>query len=496
LRGGRGCILLAPEIALATQLVERVSDRFPGQVAVLHSALTDTERYEQWQLVRSGQRRIVVGPRSALFAPVADPGLIVLDEEHDAAYKQEAPPRFHARALADYLARRAGATLVLGSATPDVVTSYAAERGLLRRLTLAERVGAAGDNGNGHGVPLPLPEVEVVDMRRELREGNTSLFSRPLQAAVERALAAGEQTLLFLNRRGEATIVLCRACGHVAQCDGCEIPMVYHRVGERLICHRCGARRSPPSICPACGSPKIRYFGAGTQRVEAEVAALWPGARVLRWDQDAVTRHQGHADLLGKVRRHEVDVVVGTQMIAKGLDLPRVMTVGVVAADTLLHLPDFRSAERTFQMLAQVAGRAGRRAPGGVVIMQSYTPEHYCLQAALDHDYAAFYDEEIAFRRAHRYPPFARLALFVFAHRQELVCQREAAALAETLTEAGERLGLTDLEVLGPAPCFARRVRGDYRWQVLARAPSLTALLDDILIPPGWTVDVDPASLL
>jgi primosomal protein N' (replication factor Y) len=492
LRQGRGCILLAPEIALATQLVERVSDRFPGQVAVLHSALSDTERYEQWQLVRAGQRRVVVGPRSALFAPVADLGLIVLDEEHDAAYKQEAPPRFHARAVADYLARQCGATLVLGSATPDVVTTYAAERGRLLRLALPERVGA----GNGNGAPLPLPEVAVVDMRRELREGNTSLFSRPLQAAVTRALAAGEQALLFLNRRGEATIVLCRACGYVAQCAGCEIPMVYHRVGERLICHRCGARRAPPALCPACGSPKIRYFGAGTQRVEAEVARLWPRARVLRWDQDAITSQHSHADLLGRVRRHEVDIVVGTQMIAKGLDLPRVMTVGVVAADTLLHLPDFRSAERTFQLLTQVAGRAGRAAPGGVVVMQSYTPEHYCLQAAAAHDYAAFYAEEIAFRRAHRYPPFARLALFVYAHRNELVCQRETAALVEQLTEAGRRLGLADLEVLGPAPCFARRVRGDYRWQVLARAPSLAPLLDDILVPPGWVVDVDPVSLL
>jgi primosomal protein N' (replication factor Y) len=263
-----------------------------------------------------------------------------------------------------------------------------------------------------------------------------------------------------------------------------------------MICHRCGARRSPPAICPACGSPKIRYFGAGTQRVEAEVAALWPGARVLRWDQDAITRQQGHADLLGMVRRHEVDIVVGTQMIAKGLDLPRVMTVGVVAADTLLHLPDFRSAERTFQMLAQVAGRAGRAAPGGLVIMQSYTPEHYCLQAAAAHDYAAFYDEEIAFRQAHRYPPYARLALFVYAHRNELACQREAEALVGMLTEAGRRVGLDDLEVLGPAPSFARRVRGEYRWQALLRAHSLAPLLDDILVPPGWTVDVDPASLL
>jgi primosomal protein N' (replication factor Y) len=359
LRQGRGCILLAPEIALATQLVERVADRFPGQVAVLHSGLTDAERHEQWQLVRDGQRRVVVGPRSALFAPVVDLGLIVLDEEHDAAYKQDAPPRFHARAVADYIARRAGATLVLGSATPDVVTTYAARRGLVRQLDLPQRVTAATNGG-----ALPLPPVEIVDMRRELREGNTSLFSHTLQAAVGRALAAGEQALLFLNRRGEATIVLCRACGHVAQCDACDVPMVYHRVGERLICHRCGARRSPPARCPACASPKIRYFGAGTQRVEAEVAALWPAARVLRWDQDAVSVRRSHADLLGMVRRHEVDIIVGTQMIAKGLDLPRIMTVGVITADTVLHLPDFRSGERTFQMLAQVAGRAGRGAPG------------------------------------------------------------------------------------------------------------------------------------
>ena len=493
LRQGRGCILLAPEIALATQLVERVNDRFPSQVAVLHSALTDVERHEQWELVRDGQRRIVVGPRSALFAPVADLGLIMLDEEHDAAYKQEAPPRFHARAVADFIARQAGAVLVLGSATPDVVTTYAAERGQVCRLALPDRVGAAGSSD---GAPLPMPAVEVVDMRRELREGNTSIFSRPLQAALGRALAAGEQALLFLNRRGEATIVICRACGYVAQCERCDIPMVYHRIGEWMICHRCNARRRPPSTCPACASPRIRFFGAGTQRVEAEVESLFPTARVLRWDQDVISRRQGHADLLGRARRHEVDIIVGTQMIAKGLDLPRVTTVGVVAADTMLHLPDFRSAERTFQMLAQVAGRAGRRAPGAVVVMQSYTPEHYCLQAAAAHDYAAFYAEELAFRQTHRYPPFARLALFVYAHRSEVVCQREATTLTEILEEAGERLGLEDLDIMGPAPAFARKARDEYRWQVLARAPSLTTLLEDILIPPGWTVDVDPVSLL
>jgi primosomal protein N' (replication factor Y) len=272
--------------------------------------------------------------------------------------------------------------------------------------------------------------------------------------------------------------------------------MVYHRIGERLICHRCGKRQAPPSTCPSCHSPKIRYLGAGTQRVEREVESLWPRARVARWDQDSVSRHHGHADLLDRVRRHEIDIIVGTQMVAKGLDLPRIMTVGVVSADTMLHLPDFRSTERSFQLLAQVAGRAGRRAPGGVVIMQSYTTEHYCLQAAARHDYAAFYAEEIAFRRQHRYPPFARLAKFVYAHSSEPACQREARALVEHLHEAGARLGVRDLDVLGPAPCFARRVRGAYRWQVVVRAHSLTTLLDDILVRPGWSVDVDPTSLL
>ncbi|MCC6627204.1 MAG: primosomal protein N', partial [Chloroflexi bacterium] len=322
LRQGRGCILLAPEIALATQLVERVADRFPGQVAILHSALTDVERHEQWQAVRDGARRVVVGPRSAVFAPVADLGLIVLDEEHDAAYKQDAPPRFHTRALADHLARQAGATLILGSATPDVVTTWASHRGLVRRLDLPNRVATAASDT---GAPLPMPTVEIVDMRRELREGNTGLFSQALQTAVTRALNAGEQSLLFLNRRGEATIVLCGACGHVMQCDACDVPMVYHRVGERMICHRCGARRPPPRQCPVCASLRVRYFGAGTQRVEAEVSALWPGARILRWDQDVISHQRTHADLLAKVRRHEVDIIIGTQMIAKGLDLPRIM---------------------------------------------------------------------------------------------------------------------------------------------------------------------------
>jgi primosomal protein N' (replication factor Y) len=496
LRAGRQVLILVPEIALASQIVARFANRFPGAVAVLHSALRDAERYAQWELVRTGERPIVIGPRSALFAPLPDPGLLVLDEEHEASYKQEAPPpRYDARAVARELARLAGATLILGSATPDVGTRHAAESGELRLLELRGRVGPARGGGPA---TLELPAVEAVDMRQELREGHTAIFSRPLIALLRRTLAAGEQSILFLNRRGTATIVQCRVCGHVMHCPRCEIPLVYHADREALLCHRCNGREPRPRTCPTCGAgpAEISYYGAGTQRVEREVRALLPRARVLRWDQDALSARVDATALLAKVQAHEVDVVVGTQMVAKGLDLPLVTAIGVINADTLLNLPDFRAGERTFQLLTQVAGRAGRRGPGSRVIVQSYTPEHYAIQAALTHDYADFYREELDFRRRHRYPPFSRLARFVYRHADEAVCALEGERFARAVAAAALAAGLEDLDIMGPTPCFAAKARDLYQWQLVVRSGELDALLRDLRIPPAWQVDVDPLSLL
>jgi primosomal protein N' (replication factor Y) len=500
LRYGRAAIILVPEIGLAAQVVGRFRQRFPGKVAVLHSALPDAERYRTWQAVAAGELAVVVGPRSALFAPVRDLGLIVLDEEHDGAYKQDAEPRYHARALAERLAAQHGAIVVLGSATPAVETYYRTDPavGEVRRLELPARVGPdLGERAGGQvRGALELPSVEVVDMRLELHHGNTSLFSERLQDLLARTLTAREQAILFLNRRGLATIVLCRSCGLALRCPFCDVPLVYHRDRDRLICHRCDHRESAPSACPTCRGG-LDYFGAGTQRVEEEVRRLLPGARVLRWDQDSVKRAGGHERLLRQVERREVDVVVGTQMVAKGLDLPLVTAIGVIHADTMLHLPDFRAGERTFQLLTQVAGRAGRRAPGSGVVVQSYTPEHYAIQAAARHDYATFYAEEIDFRRVHGYPPFSRLVRYLYRDADEARCAAEADAMARLLarhlrTHRAETRG----DLLGPTPAFAARLRGKYQWQVMLRVDELEPLLDDLPTRPGWVVDVDPQSLL
>jgi primosomal protein N' (replication factor Y) (superfamily II helicase) len=463
---------------------------------VLHSALRDAERYAQWELVRTGERPIVIGPRSALFAPVPDPGLIVLDEEHETAYKQEAPsPRYDARAVAEELARLSAATLILGSATPDIGTRWRAESGQLGLLELKGRVGPALGGAAG-AAPLELPAVQAVDMRQELRAGHTGLFSRPLLDLLRDTFAASEQSILFLNRRGLATFVQCRACGTVFTCPRCDIPLVYHADRELLICHRCNGREARPRRCTNCDSTEISYFGAGTQRVEREVRALLPKARVLRWDQDAISAKVDASALLAKVQAHEVDVIVGTQMVAKGLDLPLVTAIGVINADTLLNLPDFRAGERTFQLLTQVAGRAGRRGPGSRVIVQSYTPEHYAIQAALTHDYADFYREELDFRHRHRYPPFSRLARFIYRHADEETCAAEGDRLARLIAHAAYAANVEDLDLMGPTPCFAAKIRDLYQWQLILRSGALDTILRDLRLPRGWQVDVDPVSML
>ncbi|MFV9507171.1 MAG: replication restart helicase PriA [Oscillochloridaceae bacterium umkhey_bin13] len=519
LRLGRQALVLVPEIALTAQLVRRFAARFPGQLAVLHSGLGLGERYDEWRRLRRGTARLAIGSRSAVFAPLPELGLVIVDEEHELSYKHDAAPRYHARDAALQLARLAGATVILGSATPSVESYARAQAGVYQLLRLPERVGGGlGVDGMPRSEPLPLPAVRLVDMRQELQAGHRSIFSRPLLHALEGTLSRGEQSILFLNRRGAAAFVMCRDCGHVVSCGNCSGPMTVHDdasdeeptgsagpargVWSSLICHSCGARGTIPYVCTQCLSPRIKRFGVGTQRVAAEVVASFPGARVLRWDRDTASAKGAHGRMLDSLLRGEVDVLVGTQMIAKGLDLPMVALVGVVAADMGLHLPDFRSGERAFQLLTQVAGRAGRRTAGAHVIIQSYNPEHYALQAAQEHDYGRFFAEEIAFRQVTGYPPFSRLVRLLYAGSSEDVARREAEKLAERLTPLLAQPQRYGWSLIGPAPAFMQRARGRWRWHLIIRAPAdlpptaLRILLDELGPLHGWMVDVDPMHVL
>jgi len=494
---GRRGIVLVPEIALTPQTVQRFAERFPGRVAVLHSALSPGEQYDEWWRIRDGAFDVVIGSRGAIFAPQPDVGLIVVDEEHEWTYKQhDATPHYHARDVAVEMARRTGAVLVLGSATPDVASYYRARRGEYRLLELPERV-IVDESAGQPAVRLEshLPQAEVVDLRDELRAGNRGMFSRALAEGVRAALAAHEQVILFLNRRGASTFVQCRDCGFVLRCRRCDIALTYHTQGERLVCHQCNERRPVPQLCPQCKSRRIRYLGAGTQKVAEEAASAFPGARLLRWDRDVTAGRRTHEVILRRFLAHEADVLVGTQMIAKGLHMPLVTLVGVVCADIGLYTSDYRAGERAFQVLSQVAGRAGRGPRGGRVVFQTYSPQNYAIQAAARQHYMQFYEQEIESRRALGYPPYSRLALLRYAHTNNEFAREEAARLARDLRRERDARGLV-LDVLGPAPGFPQRLRGRYRWHVVLRGADPAALLDVVATPPGWDVDVDPAVLL
>jgi primosomal protein N' (replication factor Y) len=482
---GRRGMVLVPEIALTPQTIDRFASRFPGRVAVLHSGLSLGEQYDGWWAIMGGDYGVVIGTRSALFAPQPDLGLIVLDEEHEWTFKEgDRPPRYHAREAAMELARQVGAVVVLGSATPDVGSHHLARTGGLRLLELPGRIG-----------PSALPPVEVVDMRQELRAGNRSLFSRSLRLGLFHVLDAGEKAILFLNRRGTSPYVRCRACAHVMECRRCAVSLSYHRE-QGLVCHQCGYRRPFPLSCPACGRAALDRLGLGTERVEAELSAMFPGVEVVRWDRDAVRGRDGHRDILSRFARPGPRVLVGTQMVAKGLDLPRVTLVGVVLADTGIHFPDFRSGERTFQLVSQVSGRAGRGEAPGQVIVQTYYPGHYAIRAAAAHDYASFYEKEMDYRRRHRYPPFSRLVRLVYAHPSAQRCREAGEGLRQRLVAVRDSAGLVGVEVIGPTPCFVSRLRGRFRWQLLLRGTDPTALLEHLSLPQGWVVDVDPVQLL
>ncbi|MCY4400245.1 MAG: primosomal protein N' [Gemmatimonadetes bacterium] len=488
---GRDAIVLVPEIALTPQTVSRFREAFGDLVAVLHSGLSTGERFDAWRQLRSGARRIAVGARSAVFAPVSSPGAIIVDEEHDGSYKQSETPRYSARDVAVVRAARAGAVCVLGSATPSLESWVNARTGKYTLLELPDRVGG--------GV---LPEVRVVDLRSRpgtggpagrssppasaarapARSGSAAppaspsasaappdpppgVLSPPLVDALRRRLERGEQTILLLNRRGYATFLLCHSCGDVGECVQCSVAMTLHRGRGRLICHHCGHTEVPPERCSRCGAADLSYGGLGTEQVERILLETLPGARVARMDMDTTRGKWSHRDILGRVRAGEVDILLGTQMIAKGLDFPRVTLVGVINADIGLHLPDFRSCERTFQLLAQVAGRAGRGHLPGEVVIQTYVPDHYVVRAAVVHDYKGFVERELKARRDPLYPPHLRMGRILVSSP----VQEEALAAAEALGAWLRKGGRPPPEVMGPAPAPIERLHGRFRWHVLLR---------------------------
>jgi primosomal protein N' (replication factor Y) len=486
---GKQSVCLVPEIALTPQTIERFMARFPGQVAIFHSGLSLGERFDEWYRIYQGEFKVVVGPRSALFSPVSGIGLIIIDEEHEWTYKQsDKSPRYHARDVAVKLAELTNAVVILGSATPDIESYYKAEKGQYRLVELRERVTPRGVS--------PLPEVEIVNLCDELRAGNRSLFSSSLKKAIDEVLARDEQTILFINRRGSANFVQCRDCGFVPTCSRCLVALTYHLAENRLRCHHCNFVREVPRTCPGCGGTRLRFIGIGTQKVEMEARSLFKKARILRWDSDVTTRRRAHEQILAKIKNREIDILIGTQIIAKGLDLPQVTLIGVINADTGLNLPDFRSAERTFQLTCQIAGRAGRGLMAGRVIVQTYNPEHYAIQAASRHDYESFYRREIEYRRQLGYPPFSQMARLTYSHTNNIVCHEEADRMREMILSEKAKQGLSDLRTIGPAPAFIPRVRGRYQWHIVVCGSKLHTFLSDIVFPKGWTIDIDPVSML
>jgi primosomal protein N' (replication factor Y) (superfamily II helicase) len=475
---GHSVLILVPEVSLIPQLADRLVAEAGASLAVLHSGLSAGERHDEWWRILRGQARVVLGTRLAVFAPLVDPGLIVIDEEHDGGYKSDRTPRYDARWVARRRASMTGARLVLGSATPDLVTLARVRGGHAERERLMERrVGRA-------------PSIQVVDMRAELAAGNRSIFSAALADALRSLKVGREQAILLINRRGAATFILCRDCGESLRCPDCDLPFVFHLDGATLRCHHCGRSAAPPTVCPRCGGRRIRYFGAGTQRVEAELRGQHPELRVGRMDSDALAARRGFEAVYDDLREGRLDVLVGTQLAAKGLDLPAVTLAAVVAADVTLNLPDYRAAERTFQLLAQVAGRAGRGSAPGRVLIQTYFPEHYGVRAASRLDVDGFADEELVRRRLLGYPPFSLLARLLVSDADRGRAERRGRAAADAAGGPG-------VEVLGPLPAYVARRAGRWRFQVVIRASDAaarTAALERV--PPGVTIDVDPESLI
>ena len=494
---GKGAIVLVPEIALTPQIVSRFVGRFGSRVAILHSNLSDGERFDQWHRIRMGNADIVVGPRSAVFAPVTNLGMIVVDEEHETSYKQEdTAPRYHARDVAEKRSKLANCPLVFGSATPSLESFYRAQRGEYQLLRLPSRV-----------KNIKMPPVRIIDMCSELKRNNRTIFSTMLRNAIKDRLVKNEQIILFLNRRGFSSYVFCRSCGFVERCDNCSISLTFHFDTRLMMCHHCGDARPTSNVCPRCGSAYLRYFGLGTEQVEQDTINAFPQASVKRMDADSTTRKDAHQKILDAFRSRQIDILVGTQMIAKGLDFPNVTLVGVISADTALNFPDFRAGERSFNLLTQVAGRSGRGKAGGEVIIQTYMPKHYSVQASKTHDYLSFYRQEIAYRGELFYPPLSHAATLLLRGEVEA----EVIRLANTIFKHLNKLRtqrFSDVEILGPVAAPLSKIMGKYRWHFFLRNSDVDTLREFLQqavrsnasphIPKSidLVVDIDPVTVL
>ncbi len=505
---GKGVFILVPEISLTPQTVKRFFARFPGQVGLVHSKLSSGERYDTWRRIRSGSLPVVIGARSALFSPLPDPGLIIIDEAHETSYRQEdTPPYYHAISAALSLAEITRSVLLLGSATPGVELLHKFETQRWNVIRLPNRIlgqisPAQRDISLTPPVYTEMPQIEVVDMRQELIHGNRSPLSQTLRESLSDVLERHEQAILFLNRRGSASYVFCRDCGFVLRCPRCDTPLTFHSDESALICHSCNYRRLLPKKCPSCGRPNIRQFGLGTESLETLINKDFPAARVLRWDADTARYKGAHDLIMDHFTQHRGDILIGTQMLAKGLDLPLVTLVGVVLADVTLNLPDFRAAERTYQLLTQVAGRAGRSGLGGKAVLQTYQPDHYAIRYAATYDAEGFYRAELAWRERAGYPPFSRLLKIEFRHSDALTAQKAALSAAEQLTQWINEEKYYATSLIGPVPCFYAKRAGYYRWQILLRSPDPRMLLRAHPLtswqPGGLQVDLvlDPLNLL
>ena len=504
---GKRAIFLVPEIALTPQTLRRIASRFPGKVGILHSGLTIGQRYDQWWRVKNGEFLIVLGSRGAIFAPIENPGLIVIDEEHEWTYKQgDQTPRYHSRAVAERISEETGATLVLGSATPDVASYRTAKAGRYQLLALPDRVGSASSTGSNAGnepvesTTPSMAKVDIVDMRDERSDGHFEMLSRKLIDSMRDALHVGGKVILFLNRRGSASFIQCKDCGQVRQCKRCDTALTFHRNSEdsraqkgKLVCHYCNYSVSAGTKCPTCGGKQMHRSSPGTQMAAEAVNQYFPKVEVVRWDSDSAKTATDHQRIMDEFLQSKAGVLVGTQMVAKGLDIPSVTLVGVISADTGLAVPDFRAGERAFQVLAQVVGRSGRGAWDGRAVIQTFNPDHYAILAAADQDYEIFYDTEIRLRAAQANPPFTRLVKMTHSAGNAEIAMAEAARMAMAFSDAREAHGETGIEVIGPTPGYPVKMRNMYRWQILLKGTHPERLLE--LVPTGslWAVDIDPA---
>ena len=454
LENGKNAMVLVPEISLTPQIIDRFLARFDEPIAVLHSKLSDGERFDEWVKIKEGRARIVIGARSAIFAPIQNLGIIIIDEAHDGSYKSDMQPRYNAKDLAKYMASQNNIPLVLGSATPDVVDYYKAENGDINLITLSKRANNSS-----------LPDVKIVDMRNELAMGNRSIFSIDLQEAIAQNIKNKKQTILFINRRGYSTFVMCRDCGSVIKCPNCNISLTYHSYEHKLKCHYCGHEQIIPNSCPECGSKKIKYFGSGTQKVETEIKKIFPKATTIRMDIDTVTKKNSHEEILNKFKNENIDILIGTQMVAKGHHFPNVTLVGIIAADGSLNIGDYRAEERTFQTITQVSGRAGREKDKGKVFVQTYNPDNYAIICSKQNDYKKFYDGELHLRKSLNYPPFCDIILIrVHSKTEKKVIETSNIIYNELLKQKNN-----NLFVYKPVPSPVDKIQNIYRWRIVVK---------------------------